>query len=84
MNETRVLDGETFAHERLLDVAASCIHAIHKAPQITGRVKIKTMVLTGKILEFMFEAQAILGRVAAFNILSGSGPTMLVRPLYCS
>ena len=72
MVEMRILDGEKFAHEKLLNVAASCIHAMHKAPQITGRVKIKTMVLTGKILEFMFEAQAILGRVAIFNILSGA------------
>ena len=72
MTEMRILDGERFAHEKLLDVAASCIHAIHKAPQVTGRVKVKTMVLTGKILEYMFEAQAILGRVAVFNILSGA------------
>ncbi len=72
MTETRIIDGEKFAHEKLLDVAASCIHAIHKAPQVSGRVKVKTMILTGKILEFMFDAQMILGRVAAFNILSAA------------
>jgi len=72
MVDMRILDGEKFAHEKLLDVAASCIHSLHKAPQVTGRVKVKTMILTGKVLEFMFEAQAILGRVAIFNILSGA------------
>jgi len=72
MTEMRILDGEKFAHEKLLDIAAYCIHAVHKAPQISGKVKIKTMVLTGKILEYMFEAEVILGRVAAFNLLSAA------------
>ncbi|MEW6441277.1 MAG: DUF2148 domain-containing protein [bacterium] len=72
MVEMRVLDGEKFAHGKLLDVAASCVHAIHKAPQVSGRVKVRTLILTGKVLEYMFEAQGILGRVAVFNILSGA------------
>ncbi len=70
MSDFQIIDGEKYAQEKLLDAAASCIHAIHKAPTISGRLKIKTMILTGNILEYMFEVQAIYGRVAAFNILS--------------
>lgn len=63
-------DGNKLAQECLLDVAKLCVAAALKAPQITGKTEIKTLIITGKELEPIIEALSILGRLELFNMLS--------------
>ncbi len=59
-------DGAQLAQESLLDVAGHVVHAIHKAPQITGRTEIRTEVLTGDDLIPVIEVMGSLAKIAQF------------------
>ncbi len=65
-----VYDGNKLAREALLDVAKLCAAAALKAPQITGKTEIKTLIITGEDLEPIIEALMVLGRLEMFNMLS--------------
>lgn len=54
-------ESKALATESLVDVAKHCIRAIHHAPQITGRVKVKTAILTGEALEPVIEVLEAIG-----------------------
>ncbi len=45
-----VFDGNQAAQEHLLEIAKHCIQAALSAPQVTGRLKIKTKIITGEEL----------------------------------
>jgi uncharacterized ferredoxin-like protein len=47
-NKMAIYDGNKFAQEHLLDVAWRVVGAALKAPQITGRLELKTEILTGE------------------------------------
>jgi len=54
-------ESKALANESLVDVAKHCIRAIHHAPQITGRVKVKTAIITGEALEPVIDVLEVIG-----------------------
>lgn len=50
-----MLDGKQFADEKLLDAAGHILHAYYKAPQTTGRLDSKAVVVYGEELNPMLE-----------------------------
>ncbi len=65
-----VYNGKKLAQEKLLDIAAYCIHASLKAPQITGRVELDFEVVTAEDLGPIIDAFGLLGSVAGFHAIS--------------
>lgn len=49
------------AHEALIDVAKHCVQAIYHAPQITGRLEVKTAIVTGEELQPAIDLLKVLG-----------------------
>ena len=58
--------GREIGQEHLLDVARHVVHAVYKAPQITGRLKIQAEIVTGEDLVPIIEGLGILARVSQF------------------
>jgi len=50
-----ILEGKKFADERLLDSAGHILHAYYKAPQVSGRLDAKAVVVYGEELNPMLE-----------------------------
>lgn len=50
-----LIDGRQFASDRIMDAAGHVIHAYYKAPQVTGRVNLEAVVITGEALDPMLE-----------------------------
>ena len=73
-----VYSGKKIAQDKLLDIAAYCVQACLKAPQITGRVELEFEIITGKDLEPIIEAEIILGR----NILFYLGSALCWQKAY--
>ncbi len=65
-----VYDGKKLAKEKVLDIAAYCIHAALKAPQITGRVELDFEIVTGEDIAPLIEAFGLLGAVAGYHAIS--------------
>ncbi len=61
-----VYNGKKLAEDKLLDIAAYCIHASLKASQITGRVELDFEVITGEDLGPIIDAFSLIGGVAGF------------------
>ncbi|MHB8917268.1 MAG: DUF2148 domain-containing protein [Desulfocucumaceae bacterium] len=59
-------DGNSLAQEHLLDVAKHVVHAVKKAPQITGRLKVQAEVITGEDLLPIMEVMGVLGKASNF------------------
>ena len=60
------LIGKGYSQEHLLEVAKSIVLAIHKAPQITGRVPIETEIIWGDDLVPILECMEQTARVFRF------------------
>lgn len=65
-----IFDGNVAAQEHLLETTKLIAQAVLKSPQMTGRVKIKMEIITGKDLEPMMAALMELGKLEAFNFMS--------------
>lgn len=67
-----IIDGRAFMHEGLEASAVSVLNAYHKAPQMTGRVKLQSMVLTGEdimpMMNLMEDLEKKLGAEHAKSI----------------
>ena len=63
-----LIEGRALARERLLDAAGHVLHAYYKAPQVTGRLKQKAVLVDGDdfapMLEFLERLQEKLGSEA--------------------
>jgi len=63
-----LIEGRAFAQERLLDAAGHVLHAYFKAPQVTGRLNQKAVLVQGDefapMLEFLERLQKKLGSEA--------------------
>lgn len=64
-----ILDGNKAAHEALVDIAKYCAQSALNAPQITGRLGLKTAIVTGEDLLPLMEAYSILGAGDEFMLL---------------
>jgi uncharacterized ferredoxin-like protein len=58
--------GKEAAQDHLLDVAKHVVHAVYKAPQITGRLKLQTEIITGEDLVPIIEGLGVLAKVSQF------------------
>jgi len=58
--------GRESAQEHLLDVARHVVHAIHRAPQMTGKLKIETEILTDEDLVPILDVMQELAKVFRF------------------
>jgi uncharacterized ferredoxin-like protein len=54
-------ESKKMAYESLLDVATHVIHAVRHAPQITGRLEVKTAIVTGEDLLPLIEFLELVG-----------------------
>jgi len=54
-------DSKNMAYEGLVDVAKHVIQAVRHAPQITGRLEVKTAIVTGEDLLPLMEFLALVG-----------------------
>jgi uncharacterized ferredoxin-like protein len=61
-----VYDGDRLAREHLIDVAKLCIQATLKAPQITGRLKISTKIVTDDDLMPVVDVIGELAKIAHY------------------
>lgn len=53
-------EGRSTAYEALVDIAKHCIHAVYKAPQVTGRLELKTAIITNEELHPVMEVLSTL------------------------
>ena len=65
-----VYDGAKEAQDHLLDAARGVVQAYMKAPQITGRVALKSVILTGDDLLPIMEMFDELGKIVNFINIS--------------
>lgn len=67
-----LLEGRSFAQERLLDAAGHILHAYYKCPQVTSRLRQKALVVSDEellpMLEFIEALQSKLGKEATQNV----------------
>ena len=61
-----IIDGKQASQEYLISVAKSMVQAVYKAPQITGRVDIKTAIVTGDDLVPIIEVLGKMAKISQF------------------
>jgi len=87
-------DGKKMAQDYLLAAAQKAVVAALKAPQLTGKTKVKATIITGEDLEPVVEALGILGETSDFirgdyvtikrNIEKGTPPVAIVFGADCT
>ena len=65
-----VYNWKKLAQDKLLDIAAYCIHSALKTPQITGRVELEFEVVSGEDIAPIIEAFGLLSSVAGYHAIS--------------